>query len=156
MASANNQGFLLPCLHLLNDVIKRAGSVNSVIGGTDRERVCFRTKAWSGIEFEAKAGGVDEVIEALRADFVGSAIVGAPIGDEPLRVIRIAERMDLCGGGLDELNPFALIDRCRRKEHFAIRHRAHTNPDIGRNPISVRVGRDDNNSVPGTDHSLSV
>ena len=156
VAHAHDQGLLLALLHLGDRCLECGGCLDSVARGAHGLRVAVRTQAWRGPEVELGSGGVDQVVVGQFA--VLTRAIRIRIGQLDIGgvVRRIALGVDGRGQGLLVADPFALVDRSELERHLLGLHLADADPDVGWDPVPLRVRGDHQHLVGPLEHPREV
>ena len=144
VSDADEEALALAATHPLDQLVERRRRLRGVVGCADGEAVAVRAETLGLVEAQLRTGRVDQ--EVVR-DSLRRAVRRRLDQHVRGRVAAVSLGVDLPRCGLDELDPVAFVDRSEREHDLGGLHQPDADPDVGRNPVVVRLGRDDRDAV---------
>ena len=152
----DEKGLALPLLQFLHDPLETLRCLGGMPRRADRPRVAIRAQARRRTEVQLGTGGIDEVVVLEHRDFARPVRIRVPHVHVRAIAGRPALAVQFGGECLMEFDSLAPVYGGERKRHLLHGHLPDPDPDIRRDPVPLRVGRDHHYLVLPAQHSTQV
>ncbi len=148
MPGADDKGPGRAGLHLRDHFLQMFVGLLRMVRGADREAIAtVRPEARGRTEVQLGAGRVDQIVVFDRIGLAESGRVRVFDRDIGRSMRGAALGMDRDRTRLSKIDAELLVDRRQIEGHLLFGHLPDADPDVGRDPVPLRLGRNDGNRM---------